>query len=227
MFDLTGDLRHVLKTVGDQLSRVAPWHEKTRPTRLNFVVNDIDPELVARNILLLEMCQTLDPSNEDDMLLLWSVWYSMDLGELQHASLVNMLQQLLARKHKSPLCRWQFYDTSTDTSVTSIWSAWQRMKPHYGQTKQFRSDYVSKKLPKERPDNPFIWCLKERHRAARLDASQLVETEEQRVWNYEGRFVFNVVNQPRINPTMMRLHTERWCLHYGSNPIYSYMPFDR
>ena len=111
----------MLKTVGDQLPHVAPWHEKTPPTRLNFVVNDIDPELVARNILLLEMCQTLDPSNEDDMLLLWSVWYSMDLDESQHAALVTMFQQLQVRKHKSSLCRWQFYETGTDASVTSIW----------------------------------------------------------------------------------------------------------
>ena len=162
------------------------------------------------------------------MLLLWSVWYSMDLGESQHVAAVTMLQQLQARKHKSSLCRWQFYDTGTDARVTSIWSAWEKMKPHYGNTKQSRSDYVNNRMPGKRPDNPFVWCLKERHRAAHIvDPAHLVETEEQRVWNDEGRFVFNVVNQPRINPTMMRLHTDRWCLHYGSNPIYSYMPFDR
>ena len=52
-----GDICNVLKTVSGIDNRE---HSKKRAKKLHFVVNDIDPDILARDLLLLEIIHTLD-----------------------------------------------------------------------------------------------------------------------------------------------------------------------
>ena len=52
-----GDIRNILKTVSGLQN---PEHRKKEVKKLRFLVNDIDPDIVARDIILLEIIHTLD-----------------------------------------------------------------------------------------------------------------------------------------------------------------------
>ena len=52
-----GDIRNILKTVSGLQN---PEHSKKEVKKLRFLVNDIDPDILARDILLLEIIHSLD-----------------------------------------------------------------------------------------------------------------------------------------------------------------------
>ena len=105
-----GDLRHCLfSLVGRTLVDNVGPDKQRRPT-LSYVVNDFDPCVIARDILLLDMVLDKSASVSD----IFAVWFSFGLTEAQHDMLIDRLQQLLdsdsgddaaaaAAKH------WSFY----------------------------------------------------------------------------------------------------------------------
>ena len=221
----------MLKTVGDQLPGTAPWHERTRPTHLNFVLNDIDPELIARNVLLLDMCQTLDPDNEDDMLLLWSVWYSMDITANHEIRLHKCLDKVRARD-ATQLCAWSYMDEATEDQVKSIWSAWKRKELSYFDLKLQRQCQLQLHIPAAAEQSRVFWeCLKLRDQLAiaGLKSPSPIPSKEELVWLDHGAFPFVLEmsgqTERTSNPTMMRKDSNLWCMHYAANPLASYMPF--
>ena len=54
---IPGDIRNILKTVSGLQN---PEHSKQEVKKLCFLVNDIDPDILARDILLLEIIHSLD-----------------------------------------------------------------------------------------------------------------------------------------------------------------------
>ena len=222
----------MLKTVSGQLAGTAPWHERTQPTHLNFVLNDIDPELIARNVLLLDMCQTLDPDNEDDMLLLWSVWYNMDITVNHVTRLYKFLDKVRTRDTPQ-LCAWSYMDEATEDQVKSIWSAWTRKELSYHNLKLQRVHQQQSHITaaEEHASRIFSECLKLRDQLAikQLQPPSPVPSEEELVWRDYGacRFVLDMSGQTEMttNPTLMRKDSDLWCVHYASNPLASYIPF--
>ena len=87
---LSGDIRNILTTVAG-LSN--PEHVNKTVCSLNFLVNDLSAEILARNIILLEIIHGMDPDKEDDVDYLWSVWYNVKLLP----SHFDRLQMLITR----------------------------------------------------------------------------------------------------------------------------------
>ena len=40
-------------------------------------MNEIDPEILARDVLLLEVISSMDVEKEEDMKFLWALWYNL------------------------------------------------------------------------------------------------------------------------------------------------------
>ena len=51
---------------------------------MKFVVNEIDPEILARDIMLLEIINSIEGDGEEeieeDVRFLWAVWYNLKMS---------------------------------------------------------------------------------------------------------------------------------------------------
>ena len=83
-------MRHILLTVHGITNQ---QHKKRRIESLRFVVNDIEPEILARDALLLEIINTVDVEKEEDIKFLWAVWYNIDLSIEHYQRLITMMER--------------------------------------------------------------------------------------------------------------------------------------
>ena len=82
-----GDIRNIVKTIH---GLVNTEHSKQNVKKLHFVVNDIDADILARDLLLLEIIHTMDVGKDEDMEYLWAVWYNLGLSASQYQR-INLL----------------------------------------------------------------------------------------------------------------------------------------
>ena len=83
-----GDLRSIFFSV----SRSDAFDEGGSEVRAHFVINDISPFVIARNVLLLALA--LQPE-DGDALQLWALWHSLSLTTKQWARVREVLRELL------------------------------------------------------------------------------------------------------------------------------------
>jgi len=208
-----------------------------------FYVNDVDNEVIARNIILLEIISSINPDNLSDVEYLWDVWYNMTLTQGHYARLKVTLERLVDGSGSS---LWKFGDRETKKHVTMTWKSWLETEPPDVETvKKSRQDFVefycklrSGSSPSEvtnRPMQPFykntsLELFSKREVAAGNFVKHLAE------WNEVDKAGtardFSSCNSSSntdefINPTMMRPGSSKWHVHYGVNPIAAYLPFER
>lgn len=106
-----GDIRSVLKTVAD-----APEHIKS----ISFHLNDVQPVVIARAVLLLQLSQQLDPSKQRDIELIWSLWNNAELAADAAAALQQAAAGLLEDLPKA--C--SVPDTDDLRTLHHVWSYW-------------------------------------------------------------------------------------------------------
>src|SRR6218665_21528 len=74
-----GDVRHVMATVAGLSQR--PPSSFGEVKEMHFHLNDIDQDVIARDIILLEIMNKLNPESKSDVEFLWSVWYNAFIVE--------------------------------------------------------------------------------------------------------------------------------------------------
>jgi len=202
-----------------------------------FYVNDVDNEVIARNIILLEIISSINPDNLADVEYLWDVWYNMTLTEGHYARLKVTLERLV---DGSSLSQWKFGDRKTKKQVMKTWKSWLETEPwDIGTVKNSRQEFLEfySRLRSGKsisnvcimPSQPFC---KDRTMITSNDNLEKHLAEWNQVQKAGIARDFVSCNSSRstdelINPTMMRSGSSKWHVHYGVNPIAAYLPFER
>jgi len=197
-------------------------------------VNDVDNEVIARNIIILEIISAINPDNLGDVEYLWDVWYNMTLTEGHHTRLKVTLERLLDGSGSS---LWKFGDNTTKKPVNLTWKSWLETEP-----------WVKENVEKSRQEFlEFYSRLRAGTSAANvttMPAQSFYKNMSYEQWCTDGNlskfaaewnrvhkagiardFASNTVEF--INPTLMRPGSSKWHVHYGSNPIAAYVPLER
>ena len=104
--------------------------EHKKPKTLHIHLNDINPSVLAQNILLLKIISEPDfnPNCEQDIDFLWNVWYNVEWPETTRARFQLILNHLLYEEEKlADVC---FDGSSQLQSLKSIWSTWSSMSSY-------------------------------------------------------------------------------------------------
>ena len=201
-------------------------------------MNDVDNEVIARNIILLEIISAINPDDLSDVEYLWDVWYNMTLTEGHHARLKVTLERLLDGSSSS---LWNFGDSETKKRVSITWKSWLETEPWDVESiKKCRQDvhefYIRRKLGKlgqTLPSQPFYQntlmevCME---KFADNLTKDMAEWDRLNKAGIARDFVSHDSTSNTvefINPTMMRPGSNKWHVHYGANPVAAYVPFER
>ena len=198
-----------------------------------FYVNDVDNEVISRDILLLDIICSINPDDLSDIEFLWDVWYNMTLTEDHHRRLKIILERLLSGSSTS---QWQFGDTVTKKQVIMTWKSWLETEPwdikDVNSSRQdfieFYLSYHNRSLLSVQPIEPFCKDANVDHMLS-LWPKRLAEFKYVHQTGKARDFVSSssTCNKEVINPTMMRPGSSKWHVHYGCNPIQAYLPFER
>jgi len=207
-----------------------------------FHVNDIDNEVVARNIILLEIISTINPDDLGDIEYVWDVWYNMTLTESHYGRLKVTLERLL---DGTGSLQWRFGDRATKMRVMMTWKSWLETKQwDLENVKKIRQEFLefycrlrsnaSLSHVATVPSQPFYKDVSMGRWAVESDCSfskHMVEWDQVHKTGIARDFVSNQCSSwttdEVINPTLMRPGSGRWHVHYGGNPIAAYVPFER
>ena len=205
-------------------------------------MNDVDNEVIARNIILLEIISAINPDNLGDVEYLWDVWYNMTLTEGHHTRLKVTLERLVDGSSSS---LWKFGDRNTKKQVMLTWKSWLETEPWVVESvKKSRQDVlefysilksgVSSAYIMALPSQPFYkntgMELHGKEDSGVNFGKHMVEWNQVQKAGIARDFVShgNTSNTVEfINPTMMRPGSSKWHVHYGANPVAAYVPFER
>ena len=198
-------------------------------------MNDVDNEVISRDVLILDIISSINPDDLGDIEFLWDVWYNMTLTEGHYTRLKITLERLVSGSFSS---QWKFGGAATKKQVMMTWKSWLESEPWNVETmKKERQDVFEyhcnlyntpASIYQSIPTEPFCKDVGTKH----LQSEHLDE------WNVVHRtgiardFVSSsssssVDNEEVINPTMMRPGSSKWHVHYGSNAMAAYLPFER
>ena len=113
-----GDLRSIFFSA----SRSDVFDEGGSAVRVHFVVNDISPFVIARNVLLLAIALQTD---DDDASELWAVWHSLSLTTDQWARVRAVLRELLDGASIVGLIRFHGDTLQQCRCVWEQWLSWE------------------------------------------------------------------------------------------------------
>src|SRR6218665_2856238 len=124
-----GDVRHVMATVAGLSQR--PPSSAGQVKEIHFHLNDVDQDVIARDIVLLEIINKLDPESKSDVEFLWSVWYNAFMIKEDFTRLNGILEDLIDKYSNSSrdserICN--FGDTQSLKSVLKTWNSWLNRK---------------------------------------------------------------------------------------------------
>ena len=87
-----GDIRHTLKTVAGLANRPK---STPLPESISFNLVDVDKDVLARDVVLLEIIRRIDVNRIEDVEFLWAVWFNMSLEESHYTRLHGILEEML------------------------------------------------------------------------------------------------------------------------------------
>lgn len=239
----SGDVRNVLFTVAELSKR----EQNIIPASLSFHLNDHDPSILARNIIILETVQSIDPESDSDVDFLWSLWYNLALSCDELKRLQVILQKLTSPTYVNN--ELQFGSKDVFAECLQIWEDWlslelnieaassQRRKlivfglnlsqQEIQDTKQENIDFLTAVTSLT---NTTIQQLFTQFDEQKLDRKFLQQSSPlyQEIYSY---FLSGCTSQVRasskVNPTLIRPFEQTWKVHYGSCPFSGYIPVDR
>src|SRR6218665_537561 len=229
-----GDVRHVMKTVAGLSQR--PPSSAGQVKEIHFHLNDDDQDVIARDIILLEILSKLDPESKSDAEFLWSVWYNAFLVKKDFTRLKAILEDLIDKYSNSGRVRERicnFGDKQSLKSVLKTWNSWLNRKLSQPAIKQRRlqsfgdggytmsfhdiniTQYASMQVHIDRgiKESDVKVVGKEMLTAAR---DGFVNFSEER----KGRKDF-------VNSTLMRPGCDDWCVEDGAHAAASYLPLQQ
>ncbi|KAJ3317794.1 hypothetical protein HDU76_001049 [Blyttiomyces sp. JEL0837] len=158
-----GDIRSLLYTLSERVRKSTHDSSSKTTTKFSFVLNDWQPEIIARNTVMLYALAT-DESLTPDLLL--QFWYSMHMTEPAHEYWMAKVSQCIninwtdqgldSRKQKgkkatsstsstSSSCSFiRLHDIATETAVKTIWKKWPQCQYTKSQVRKLRDDNVMK-----------------------------------------------------------------------------------
>ena len=106
-----GDLMNTLQST---------LYEHTR--KLHIHLNDKDPSVIARNVLLLTIIsQGFNPEKEEDIAFLWDVWYNLEWPETTLKRFQEVLKNLLNGEWPQNV---SIPNSSHLESLKNVWNVW-------------------------------------------------------------------------------------------------------
>ncbi len=128
-------MRNALKTAGN----------RKNIANLDIHLNDVNPSVVARNILILKIISTsgFDIQNEKDIFFLWDLWYNAEWPEATRKRFESVLKELLDNNLPDNIV---IPKSSYMITLKTVWSAWISI---IAKSKS-ESDLFMKKIQKER-----------------------------------------------------------------------------
>jgi hypothetical protein len=131
----SGDLRNALKTAGN----------RKNIANLDIHLNDLNPSVVARNILILKIISAdgFDIQNEEDRSFLWDLWYNAEWPESTRKRFESFLNELLDNNLPDNIV---IPKNSSLVTLKTVWSAWISIISK----SKLESDLFMKKIQNER-----------------------------------------------------------------------------
>ena len=192
-----------------------------------FHLNDVMPAIVARNVLLLEIIATINPSCKDDMDFLWSVWYNMDLSEAHYQRLVSILDHLVSVPFR-PSCHIEYGSLEMLENSRMVWLSWIALFISIDEAREKRQstdvsdrDYYNDKI------QPKV-LVSTTHVVEDLEMNKWMRAEIIDVFKRGSvtrrPFVLDVPKQ--INPTLWIPSSRAWECHFAIHPFVNYAPLN-
>src|SRR6218665_3182698 len=230
-----GDVRHVMKTVAGLSQR--PPSSAGQVREIRFHLNDDDQDVIARDIIILEILSKLDPESKSDVEFLWSVWYNVFMVKMDYARLKAILEDLIDKYSNSSrdserICK--IGDKRSLMSVLKTWNCWLKRKLNQAEVKRSRLKALE--------DDGKTLSFSDRSEIAKYASIQVytdrgikesdVETVGKEMLTAardgfvnlsDGRKDRNVC----VNPTLMRPGCEEWLVEDTACAAASYLPLQK
>jgi hypothetical protein len=131
----SGDLRNTLKTAGN----------RKYIANLDIHLNDVNPSVVARNILILKIISEdgFDIQNEEDVSFLWDLWYNAEWPESTRKRFELVLKEILDNNLPDNVV---IPKSSSLITLKTVWSKWISIISK----RESESNLFMKKIQKER-----------------------------------------------------------------------------
>ncbi|XP_046579184.1 uncharacterized protein LOC124286790 isoform X2 [Haliotis rubra] len=133
-----GDIRHVLHTMH-------VLHEdgttKAKNQAINFHINDIEDGILARDLILLYLARTINPSDTDELKTLWAVWYDALLSKENLQKLKEVMEKL--SDLKSGTNGFYFGNGKTEQKIKQALQSWLEFEISGRQTIDKRTSYLT------------------------------------------------------------------------------------
>ena len=216
------DVRNVLYTVKKHQDQINEY----RP--IVFHLNDVMPAIVARNVLLLEIIATINPSCKDDMDFLWAVWYNVNLSEAHYQRLVSILDHLVSVPFR-PSCHIEYGSQEMLQTSRDIWLSWKNLADSIPLVMARRhKDFTEsefKNMDRVPPEH-LLNCIY----SCELNDFESWMSDEIALYHERGLVVrcpYVLAGAQRINPTMWVPPYTEWNLHVGLEPYSCYSPLNK
>ena len=226
-----GDIRHILKTV----SKV---NDDSGIESLNFVINDMEEAVIARDLCLLFMIDKLDVDNEADVALLWAIWYSIELSADQHKRFTDLLRHLVDMDHKQ--ANWKFGDTKTAERCIKTWKHWAEASYDRDDIKKKRNKWFSSMWRRAGQPDKIITTGEIDKDAVELFTTYVLKSlsvagidslMEPCIQTISDFFSYGKIDGSNdtsavgvINPTLIRPGSSEWNVDTYSTPFRCYVP---
>ena len=239
----SGDVRNLLFTVFE-LSHRSP---DIIPASLSFQLNDHDPSIIARNVIILETARSMNPDCDLDVDFLWNLWYNLVLSGDELKRLQTILQHLTSPEYVNS---WlQFGSKDVFTECLHIWNDWLRLELNIDEVSTQRQKLMISGLNLSQQENQdtrqdnidFLTAVTSLTNTTikqlftpfdeqKIDRKCLQQSSPlyQEVYTYFlSGCTSDVHTNSKVNPTLIRPFEHNWKVHYGSCPFSGFIPVDR
>jgi hypothetical protein len=139
-----GDLRHVIKTIAGIWTK----KEKGRLKQVNFLVNDINVCIIARNVLLLEAILSCDFKNEADLAFIWNIWYNMEISASDYERLKQLIGRVLVALQFTEDTEFEKWKVTENTRklLIDIYADWKVRYDEKSAMQEQRHNYIKERF---------------------------------------------------------------------------------
>ncbi|KAL9951474.1 hypothetical protein ACROYT_G044139 [Oculina patagonica] len=239
----SGDVRNLLFTIFELSQRP----RDIIPANLSFVLNDHDPSVIARNVIILETVRSIDPDRDLDVDFLWNLWYNLTLSNDELKRLQAILQNLTLPQYVNT--GLQFGSKEMFTECLQIWKDWLSLEINVEAVSSQRQNLMvfglnltQQEIQDKRQENiDFLTAVTSLTNTTikqlftpfdeqKLDRKCLQQSGlfYQEVYSYFLTGCTSEVHtNSKVNPTLIRPFEHKWKVHYGSCPFSGFIPIDR
>ena len=240
----SGDVRNLLFTISELSQRP----RDAIPASLSFHLNDHDPSILARNVIILEILRSLHPDSELDIEFLWNVWYNLALSGEELKRLQAILENLTSPKYVSNVVKFGSKDVFTE--CLEIWHDWLGLELNIDDVSTQRKSLIVFGLNLTQHENQPD--TKQENINFLTAVSSLTNTTMKQLFSpfdelklgrkclqrpsplYQEVYAYflsgctsEFQTSSKVNATLIRPFEHKWKVHYGSCPFSGFIPIDR